>query len=81
MASIGTGTEIRTRSGRLVKKPDRYEPREKVEDDYSDDDDDDTDDDDEEMCTDDSDDDGGDSDADSEGNLKDFVVHDPDEEI
>jgi hypothetical protein len=62
---------IQTRSGRLVKKPNRYEPTEIVEDDYVESDDD--------ECTpcsevDEDDSDSDDSDADENGNLKDFIV-------
>lgn len=66
----------KTRSGRLVKKPERYVPTEKVEDDYATD----------EHDTDDEDDDDytsseeEDTDSDSEGSLVDFVVPDADEE-
>jgi hypothetical protein len=69
----------RTRSGRLVKKPERYEPCERVEDDFSDDesgDDDDLSDYEEDSSTDNDD----ESDADENGNLKDFIVPDSDEE-
>jgi hypothetical protein len=71
-------TTTKTRSGRLVKKPERYEPIEKVEDDFSSDEyDSDTDDD-------------NDSDipseyteeedsSDSEGSLVDFIVPDESE--
>ena len=76
----------RTRRGRLVKKPIRYEPDEKVEDDYSGD---------ESNCSSIEDDDlsediedtegeesesSDDSDADEQGNLKDFVVYSSEEE-
>lgn len=70
-------TQLTTRSGRLVKKPERYEPNEKVEDDFSSDEYD-TDDDDNasdipsEYTEDDED------ESDSEGSLVDFIV--PDEE-
>jgi DNA-directed RNA polymerase subunit delta len=66
---------IQTRSGRLVKKPNRYEPTEIVEDDYVESDDDDC-----TPCSEvdeddsDSDEDEDDSDADENGNLKDFIV-------
>ena len=71
-----------TRSGRVSKKPERLDPEEAVEDDYSDDDDDDYSDDDEDVCeTEDEDtDDDDDEDADENGNLKDFVVEDEDED-
>ena len=81
--SVHTGSELtRTRSGRVSKPPERYEPQEQVEDDYSDgdydtdeseirsnfeeDDDADEEDDDEE-------------DADDDGNLDGFVVPDKSE--
>jgi hypothetical protein len=67
-------TTTTTRSGRLVKKPERYEPCEKVEDDYSSEDGDEEEDDESEFSTS----CDGDSDADSDGNLEGFVV--PDEE-
>ena len=66
----------RTRSGRLVKKPDRYVPIEKVEDDYATDEyDTDIDDDsDSEVPSEES------SDSDSEGSLVDFIVPDDEED-
>jgi hypothetical protein len=64
-----------TRSGRLVKKPDRYVPIEKVEDDYATDEHD-TDTDDES----DSEEEEEELDSDSEGSLVDFVVPDSDSE-
>lgn len=65
-----------TRSGRVSKKPERYEPIEQVEDDYSDEEDDDYSDD-EDLCeTEDEDED----DADENGNLDGFVVSDEEEE-
>jgi hypothetical protein len=70
----------KTRSGRLVKPPERYVPIEKVEDDYSSD----------EYDSDDSDNDevpssvcsssDEEDDDDSEGSLKDFIVPDEDSE-
>ena len=63
-----------TRSGRVSKKPERYEPIEQVEDDYSDEEDDDYSDE-EDLCeTEDED------DADENGNLDGFVVSDEEEE-
>jgi hypothetical protein len=70
-----TGNELRTRSGRVVKKPERFTPQEVCEDDYASD---------EynshesesvssEMSYD-SEDISSESDADNNGNLKDFVV-------
>jgi hypothetical protein len=73
-------TTTKTRSGRLVKKPERYVPCETVEDDYSDDPSDDDDDDDFTDDEDSTDDEDDDSDADEYGNLRDFVVPDSDEE-
>jgi hypothetical protein len=63
-----------TRSGRVSKKPERYEPIEQVEDDYSDEEDEDYSDE-EDLCeTEDED------DADENGNLDGFVVSDEDED-
>ncbi len=72
--SSTTQETTRTRSGRLVKRPDRYVPIEKVEDDYATDEHDtDTDDDsDSDILS------SEDSDSDTEGSLVDFIV--PDEE-
>lgn len=70
-------TTKRTRSGRLVKPPERYEPTEQVEDDYSSDEYD-TDEDESDYSSEEESDDG-DSD-DSEGSLKDFVVSDSESE-
>jgi len=74
-------TVSRTRSGRVSKPPDRYEPIEKVEDDYSDADYDSTE---SEIKTDEDDDDADeeddeDLDADEDGNLDGFVVPDKSE--
>ena len=65
-----------TRSGRQIKKPVRYEPKEICVDDYSDDDDEGEDILSESECSSDEDDD----DADNDGNLKGFVVTDEDED-
>ena len=66
-----------TRSGRVSKKPERYEPIEQVEDDYSDEEEDDDYSDEEDLCeTEDEDED----DADENGNLDGFVVSDEEEE-
>jgi hypothetical protein len=66
----------KTRSGRLVKPPERYVPTEKVEDDYASDeydtDSDSNDDDVPSVCS-------SDEDDKSEGSLKDFVVPDESE--
>lgn len=78
----------RTRYGRAVKKPVKYEPQEKVEDDYCDseynsDSDIGSDIESESICSDDDNDEGeydSESDADDNGNLKDFVVYSDDEE-
>lgn len=67
-----------TRSGRQIKKPERYEPEEICEDDYEDDDDE------EEaediFSSDESESESDEEDADENGNLKGFVVSDSDEE-
>jgi hypothetical protein len=79
MSTTQEPISVRTKSGRLVKKPERYVPIEKVEDDYATDEHD-TDDDDSESEEDDdvvtSDDDDED---DTEGSLVDFVVPDESE--
>ena len=75
---------VRTRSGRISKKPQRLELKEDVEDDYREDEyNSDVDllqSDDEDFCTDDEEDDDSDSEYDSDGdehgNLKGFVVDD-----
>lgn len=73
-------SSVVTRSGRISKKPERYEPQEDVEDDYTDDEDEDFSED-EDLCeTDDEDEDSDDEDADDNGNLEGFVVSDDDEE-
>jgi hypothetical protein len=74
---MSQNTTTQTRSGRLVKKPERYTPSERVEDDYSDHEDPGDDDDD---FTDDDDSSEDDSDADEDGNLEGFIVPDSDEE-
>ena len=73
--------ETRTRSGRVSKPPERYEPIEQVEDDYGEDD---YDSDESEIKTDEEDDfseeeDEDDEDADEDGNLDGFVVPDKSE--
>lgn len=75
---------IRTRSGRIVKKPVVLEMKEEMEDDYSESEyvsEDDTDiDTEDELCeTDDDDEADNDDDADENGNLKGFVVEDGEE--
>ena len=68
-----------TRSGRNIKKPDRYEPKEICEDDYNDPDE--TDDEDEDIfSSDESESESDEEDGDENGNLKGFVVSDSDEE-
>lgn len=74
-------TEVRTKSGRLVKQPNRYTPIEKVEDDYlSDEYDDDDDDDCSSISSIRSSSEEEDLDDDSEGSLADFVVPDDEDE-
>jgi ribonuclease E len=69
-----------TRSGRVIKKPVLYEPQEIPEDDFKPDEyDEDTETDDDDDIEDDDDDDD-DEDADENGNLKDFVVEDDEDE-
>ena len=72
----------RTRSGRISKPPDRYEPKEEVIDDYSDESgDDEEDSEDEEEDEEDSEDEEDDSEEeDEEGNLKGFITYDSEEE-
>jgi len=72
--------ETRTRSGRVTKPPERYEPVEKVEDDYDADDYDTEDPDDvsEDIETD-TEEEEDESDADEDGNLEGFVVADKSE--
>ena len=79
-ASGTTDSSARTRSGRVVKKPDRYEPVEQVEDDYAPED---YDSDESSVSStpssDESDEYDDESDADDEGNLDGFVVPDKSE--
>ena len=80
-ASRATGSEpARTRSGRVTKAPERYEPIEQVEDDYGPDD---YDDDESDIESDDSfedeDEEDDEDDADEDGNLDGFVVPDKSE--
>lgn len=75
----------RSRSGRTLKAPERYEPKEEIIDDYTDDesdvdDDEDIEDEDEYHSDDDDEEDDDDEDADEHGNLKDFVVYSDEEE-
>lgn len=77
MSSSST-QETRTRSGRLVKRPDRYVPTEKVEDDYATDEHDtDIEDDDSDILSSSS---SEDDESDSEGSLVDFIVPDDEED-
>ena len=70
-------TVNRTRSGRVTKAPDRYEPTEQVEDDYAPDDYDSNDPTDVSSDTEtDSDEEDDESDADEDGNLDGFIVPD-----
>jgi hypothetical protein len=74
--------EIRTRSGRLIKAPERFSPQEKCTDDFNDSEYD-SDEDasyDEETDSESGSDSDSDSDADEHGNLKDFVCYDSEEE-
>jgi len=73
--------EVRTRSGRVSKPPERYEPIEQVEDDYGEED---YDSDESEIKTDEEDDfsedeEDDEEDADEDGNLDGFVVPDKSE--
>ena len=79
-ASKATGSESRTRSGRITKPPVRYEPVEQVEDDYADEDYD-TDESSEDSvgASDASDEEDDEEDADDDGNLDGFVVPDKSE--
>ena len=78
--SGATDSNTRTRSGRVVKKPERYEPVEQVEDDYAPED---YDSDESSVSStpssDESDDYDDESDADDDGNLDGFVVPDKSE--
>jgi hypothetical protein len=70
-----------TRYGRISKKPDRLDPEEEVEDDYTDDDEDFCESDDEDLCeSDDDEEEDDEEDADENGNLKGFVVSSDDED-
>lgn len=74
-----TVSERRTRSGRVSKPPERYEPVEQVEDDYAPDDYDSHESDISSEISYDSDEEGSEDDADSDGNLDGFVVSDKSE--
>ena len=67
-----------TRSGRTVKKPDRYEPVEIPEDDYKDDDDISDCESEGDECLSEDESESEEEDADEDGNLKGFVVCDDD---
>ena len=69
-----------TRSGRQVKKPVLYEPKEICDDDYEHDEDDDDEEGDDIFSSDESESESDEEDADENGNLKGFVVSDSDEE-
>ncbi len=71
-------TSYTTRSGRQIKKPDRYEPKEICEDDY--DDEDFSDEDEEDIFSSDEESESDEEDADENGNLKGFVVSDSDDD-
>ena len=75
---------IKTRSGRIVKKPDRYEPDEIPEDDFDDSDDEveeeDESESDEEELESDEESESDEEDADENGNLKGFVVSDEEDD-
>lgn len=68
-----------TRSGRIVKKPDRYEPVEIPEDDYEDDDDISDCESEDDECLSEDESESEEEDADEDGNLKGFVVCDDDD--
>tara|TARA_R110001606_G_C15378703_1_gene650203 strand:- start:2255 stop:2479 length:225 start_codon:yes stop_codon:yes gene_type:complete len=67
-----------TRSGRQIKKPELYEPKEICEDDYEDYDE--SEDEGENIFSSDDESESDEEDADDNGNLKGFVVSDSDEE-
>ena len=67
-----------TRSGRQIKKPERYEPKEICEDDYEDEEE--SDEEGEDIFSSDEESESDEEDADENGNLKGFVVSDSDEE-
>ena len=73
---------VRTRSGRVSKPPERYQPVEEVTDDYSDEEDfgDDEESDDYEESDEEEEETDDDEDADENGNLKDFVVDDEEDD-
>jgi len=66
-----------TRSGRQIKKPDRYEPKEICEDDYEEEEEEEAED---IFSSDEAESESDEEDADENGNLKGFVVSDSDEE-
>jgi hypothetical protein len=67
-----------TRSGRQIKKPERYEPKEICEDDY--DNEEESEEEGEDIFSSDEESESDEEDADENGNLKGFVVSDSDEE-
>jgi len=74
-------TIYKSRSGRIIKKPDLYEPTERPDDDFAEDEyDEDDNEDDEEDEEDEDDEDDDNEDADDNGNLKGFVVEEEEEE-
>jgi hypothetical protein len=68
---------IKTRSGRQIKKPDRYEPVERCTDDYTDDEEDDEG---EDIISESDYSTEEEEDADDSGNLKGFIVSDEDDD-
>jgi hypothetical protein len=78
MNRMEPSSTTKTRSGRLVKKPERYTPNEKVEDDYDTDDYDSDDPNGSEYSTDPEE--SEDDESDSEGSLKDFIVNSSEDE-
>jgi hypothetical protein len=73
-------TIYKSRSGRIIKKPDLYEPTERPDDDFAEDEYDEDDNEDDEEDEDEDEDDEDNEDADDNGNLKGFVVEDEEEE-
>ena len=73
-------SNIRTRSGRVSKPPERLEIFEEVEDDYTDDDDSDFDEDDYDSESESESESDDEEDADENGNLAGFIVDDEDED-
>ncbi len=69
-----------SRSGRVIKKPDFYEPVERPEDDFDEDEYDDDEGDEDDIEEEEEEEEDDDEDADDKGNLKGFVVDDEDDE-